>query len=71
MSNAALNNSSSVFFEVEGRCHDVNNQLIYTMPSISQLSARSRLMPANHVVAHTLAQGPLRDGWGLGGISPV
>lgn len=67
----ASDQSSSLFLEVKGRRYDANNRLIPAARSISQLSSESRLMPANRVVARASALGSLRDGWGLGGISPV
>lgn len=71
MSSPMPANTSPAFFEVEGRHYDANDRLIPTVQSISQLSAESRLIPVNNMVARASALGPLRDGWGLGGISPV
>lgn len=71
MSIPVLNQSSSSFFEVEGRRYDTNNRLVPAARSISQLSSESCLMPANRVVARASALGSLCNGWGLGGISPV
>lgn len=71
MSIPALNKSSLAFFEVEAHHYDTHNQPLPAVRSISQLASESHLMPANQVVKCASVLGPLRDGWGLGGISPV
>lgn len=70
MSIAVLPDVSSAFFEVEGRRYDTNDRLIPDRYSMALLSPNNRLIPANRVVGLASAQGPLRDGWGLGGVSP-